>query len=110
MKKVFVELDMELEQIESVNNQEAFCGLMPISCDREYIYKFRCNKLINSSSNIRHAVEMEVPETIKEFREENHLTKEELLDFLIKNYDKYDRAKPMYVNATDWIASLKASH
>ena len=61
------------------------------TCFREpqfyYHYTFTSNELIPNPETIQAFVEVEVPETIKEFKQHNDMTSRELLDWLNENYE-----------------------
>jgi len=55
------------------------------AAERICTYTFTCDELIDVDF-LRHFVEIDVPETISEFREIHDLSKEQLLDWLKEHY------------------------
>ena len=52
----------------------------------QYEYLFNSSKLLPIDQNTKVFIEVEEPETLKEFLEENNIPKKELVQWLNKNY------------------------
>lgn len=79
MRKERKLVDMRLEQV-SVERMEHF-GFAPMT----YTYEFKTHEPIDTET-LECFVEVDVPETLAEFRQMNNLSKEELTEWLNKNY------------------------
>jgi len=85
MKTVKKQVSLKLEELEM--NREG-CGSMNYEGSVEYKYTFTTYQQIPNIETLQHFVEVQEPETVKEFREENNLSKDELTKWLNKNYHK----------------------
>lgn len=84
MKTVRVKANCQPIEIEEISMEHVGCGMLGVS--RVYTYTFQSQEWFDQGSEIEIYKEVEVPEKIKEFLEAKCLTKDELVDWLNKNY------------------------
>lgn len=77
MKKTKKEVKLTLIGVECYYNE--------LSTYR-YAYTFGSNEFFTSEDNLQHFIEVNEPETIKEFCEKHNMPKKEVIEWLNKNY------------------------
>lgn len=77
MKTKFVEVKSTLDGLTAVANQYSGCSYVECQLTTEISFNANSFKLMH---------EVEIPETLKEFRAVNNVSKKDLLKWLIKNY------------------------
>ena len=81
MKTVKKKFELEHNSTEIELNNCMFGG-----STKRYIYTFSSSELLPNIETMECFVEVEEPETLKEFLEENNIPKKELVQWLNKNY------------------------
>jgi hypothetical protein len=84
MKKKIVEVPGEDILSTEVNYEGGF----GFSSDKTFTASFTTKKFVGPPEALKLFTEVDVPETLKEFRELHDLSKEELLQWLNNNYKK----------------------
>ena len=80
MKTVKKKVRLNLDNIQA---ERRGCGISDIT---EYTYTFTTHEYIPNHGTLEHFVEVEEPETMKEFLSNEEISKKELVEWLNKNY------------------------
>ena len=84
MKKVKKQIQLNFESMSTdLSYDDGFPKMLK---DCGFVYKFFSKELILKPENLEFFIEIEEPQTLKEFIENENLTKGDLLDWLKENY------------------------